>query len=165
VLRKHHDYGHRTYVRSDRIACLRIFDENSPPFFAPEERALFDAFLGAPPCPYLVIVDREGTVVACGGYEVQSVPPTASLCWGMVQRDLHGKGIGQLLLDVRVAHIDQMGVSKVVIETSQYTAGFFEKSGFGTVSVTRDGFGPGIDCHRMLLSRTLPEAGCDTAMS
>jgi GNAT superfamily N-acetyltransferase len=144
------NYHARDFVFSDRSACLAIFDGNCPPYFALEERVLFDDFLAAPPCPYVVLVDDLGVIVGCGGFDTNAGEGNASLCWGMVARELHGQGVGQILLELRLERIAQYGISEVLIETSQHTARFFQKSGFNTVAVTPDGFGPGVDCYRMM---------------
>lgn len=59
----------RTFSPADKEACLAVFDSNRPKFFSDSERPQFSAFLDRLPSPYLVLVDRSGRVVACGGYE------------------------------------------------------------------------------------------------
>ena len=95
----------RPYIFNDRSACLAIFDSNVPTFFAPEERADFCEFLGginAEDRPYLVLT-CQGSVIACGGLNAMTETRQAVLAWGMVERALHGQGLGTRLTRARLA--------------------------------------------------------------
>lgn len=136
----------RPYAAADRSACLALFDGNVPEFFVPGERADFAAFLDALPGPYLVVEDDAGAIVGCGGYAVTPGTTTADLCWGMVARERHGTGLGQLLLEARLRRIHaDRAVDAVALNTSQFTRGFYERVGFVTERVVPDGFAPGLD--------------------
>ena len=138
------DLHFRPFRPADLDACLRLFDGNTPEFFAPNERDEFVAFLRAiGPWPYLV-GEEHGQVVACGGFEV--VGNTASLTFGMVDRARQGRGIGQSLTRARLEALRlSPGVERVAIETSQHSAGFYDRLGFRVTAVTPDGFAPGLD--------------------
>lgn len=144
------DLTFRPYHADDFAACLALFDGNTPEFFAPNERAEFLAFLREiGPWPYLV-GEAGGQVVACGGFEVAG--ETASLTFGMVDRARQGQGIGQALTRARLAAIRAApGVARVAIETSQLSAGFYDRLGFRVTEVTENGFGPGLDRWVMVL--------------
>ena len=80
---------------------------------------------------------------------------TGSLCWGIVRRDLHGLGIGRKLLQARLAVMaGDPRYRRVRLSTVAETTGFFEKLGFRTKRVDRDGHGPGVDAHEMALTLT-----------
>lgn len=135
----------RSYAPADRAACLAIFDGNTPRYFGVRERDEFAAFLDAPTCTYFVVV-LDGSVVACGGYYVNSERREAGLCWGMVEIARQRTGIGRFLLLSRLVMLCDTAVADVVrLDTSQHSQGFFERLGFVADSVTRDGFGAGID--------------------
>lgn len=140
----------RAYASGDHAACLRLFDGNTPTFFAPQERDEFIAFLhDIGPWPYLV-GEMGGAVVACGGFEVAG--ESATLTFGMVDRALQGRGIGRALTLARLQAIRLApGVDKVVIETSQHSAGFYGRLGFRVTEVSENGFGPGLDRWVMVL--------------
>lgn len=143
----------RPYCSSDRQDCLSLFDGNVPQFFSDSEREGFASFLDqeAGAWSYQVI-ERAGRVVACGGYAVDSDSVTAGLCWGMVARDLHGTGLGSLLVAARLNAAKAVaGLRQVRIDTSQHTQGFYRRFGFALEKVVPEGYGPGLDRWDMLL--------------
>jgi len=146
--------GIREYTDEDLEACLAVFDSNVPTYFRIEERTDFEGYLRELPGPYLVAVDARGDVVACGGHARRDDPPgVADRCWGMARRDLHGRGIGRRLTLRRLdAARRDPRVEEVALNTSQRTTGFYERLGFRTVEVERDGYAPGLDRCEMRLS-------------
>jgi ribosomal protein S18 acetylase RimI-like enzyme len=142
----------RAYRPTDLNACLDIFASNIPGCFAEAERAEFASFLSVHGSTYLV-VETRGVVAACGGSSVQG--ETGRLCWGMVARSQQGAAIGTALLVHRLDDLfcRKPKVLEVGIDTSQHTAGFFERFGFTTRQVTPDGFAKGIDRVAMALRR------------
>lgn len=142
----------RKYEARDEKDCLRIFDSNIDPFFDPEEKPGFLTCLRDPAEMehYYVIEDTDAGLVACGGF-IQADSGDVILSWGMVKRELHGKGIGKMLLKHRLKLIDRLfSAAKIRTDTSHYTEGFFKHHGFETISVEPDAFGPGIDKVTML---------------
>lgn len=143
----------RRYQGADQAVCLAIFDGLVPQFFAPEERAEFAEFLGdcaQGVAPYLVVL-RAGQVMACGGCALRGA--WARLTWGMVAREVQGTGLGR---DLTAARLDILrataGVEAVEIETSQHSAGFYQRFGFKVMRVLANGFGPGLDRWEMTLA-------------
>lgn len=142
----------RDYTPADREACLAVFESNVPEFFVPSERQEFEAFLSELPGPYLVLEDRTGRVVACGGYAVAPDSATADLCWGMVLRERQGSGLGRRLMKARLARIRrERSARAVALRTIPRTQGFYERLGFVTERVVRDGVAPGLDRCEMRL--------------
>ena len=139
------------YGPEHRRTCLALFDSNVPRFFRAEERGEFERFLDALPGPYLV-GRLDGKVIAAGGY-AEDGRGTGSwiLCWGMVASRLRNQGFGRMLLDARLAALNELaGFRQVRINTSQHTRGFFERFGFHVTEIEQDGFGPGL--HRYAMS-------------
>ena len=135
----------RTFSSADKEACLAVFDSNRPTFFSAGERPLFSAFLDRLPGPYLVLENAAGQVVACGGYAVDAEEASASFCWGMVARSLHGQGLGRRLSLARLEGIrEDPRVKRVRLDTSQHTTGFYERLGFTVTDIQRDGYQPGM---------------------
>jgi ribosomal protein S18 acetylase RimI-like enzyme len=140
----------RDYQTGDLRACLAVFDSNVPLFFKPHEREQFVADL--PLIERYLVIEAGDAIAGCGGYAVRTGTTTADLCWGMVRRDLHGAGLGRRLLEERLKRIqEQPGITKVALNTSQHTQRFYERYGFVTVQVTRNGYAPGLDRCDMLL--------------
>lgn len=141
----------RLYNSSDSEECLRLFDSNTPRFFDVSERTAFYDFLRISTQPFYVI-ERAEKIVACGGHALGPDDGVARLCWGMVDQELHGQGLGQALTEARLLAINAMPQIKTVhMNTSQHTQLFYARFGFVPVKVTPDGHGLGIDRWDMVL--------------
>jgi len=140
----------RRYQHDDLAACIAVFDSNVPKFFHATERAGFEEFL-EDPWPYIVM-ENDGAIVGCGGWDREEDEKLACLTWGMVRSDVHNSGLGRFLLLYRLREIAKMGgVERVRIDTSQHTADFFRKQGFKVVGVEKDGYAPGLDRIEMVM--------------
>ena len=107
----------RPFAHGDKTACLRIFDSNLPYAMTPEERDGFAIDLDDTNLAYFVVEDEAGDVIACGGFEAGST----TLCWGMVHRKYHRKGVGTFLLLERLRRLFELrGPCEVCVDTSQY---------------------------------------------
>ena len=117
----------RPYQPDDRDACMAMMD-----------RPGFDRFLDALSCPYFVM-EHDGAIVACGGYQLEVEEKQARLVWGMVGPQWRKMGLGRLLLMYRLREIGKVnGIERVVMETSPEAAPFFEKQGFKVIQVLED---------------------------
>jgi len=140
------DVNVRSYTPQDRVACLAIFDGNTPDFFAPFERAEFAAYLDTASANYLVLETATGVIIGCGGYYVKPVGGVAGLAWGMVDRAWHKRGFGRVLLEARLALLRSSPDAELVrVNTSQNSRGFFERCGFRVLRVVPSGYAQGID--------------------
>lgn len=139
-------YHTRPYEPADLPRVLEIFDSNVPQYFTTAERPGFQNFLAALPGPYWVVESASHEMVACGGYAVVTAERRADLCWGMVARAYHKRGVGRFLTRARIdAATADPAVEFVHLNTSQHTRKFYEKLGFETLAVTPNGYGPGLD--------------------
>lgn len=158
--------GARPYIAADRNACLAIFDSNVPEYFSSDKRSGFETFLDDLPtsCAYQVI-ECDGAIVGCGGVAVEEDGCTASLCWGMIHNRRHRSGLGSALTAARLDAARAMGnVSQVRMDTSQHTKAFYNRFGFVTERIVKDGYGPGLD--RCDMKLVLAEcASCNIAVS
>jgi ribosomal protein S18 acetylase RimI-like enzyme len=133
----------RRLERSDREGCLAVFDTVAEEFFSEDDRADFDAYLQAEPL-YLVLLDAGGRIVGCGGVGRRGTD--AVMTWGMVDGRLHGRGLGRRLAEERLRLVaDLAGITRITLNTSQKTVGFYEHLGFRVVEHRRDGYRPGLD--------------------
>ena len=141
------------YDDRHRKDCFALFDSNVPKFFGASERDEFAHFLEKFPASYLL--GREhGTVVAAGGYAPHRTEPGSwILCWGMVDARRHRQGLGRILLEARLRLLSAMPqINAIYLNTSQHSAGFFERSGFTITRTILDGHAPGIDLYEMKLA-------------
>lgn len=141
----------RKYCKRDKDACIRLFDANTPPYFAPNEACSFARFLDSPSGSYFV-AEVEHVVVGCGGWELLYVPSSAALNWGMIDPALHGRRLGTALLEYRLTALAELGVRTVRISTSRLVSEFFKKAGFFETQVITNGHGMGLDDVKMELS-------------
>lgn len=147
----------RPYSRQHRAACERVFRSNMPRWLREHELPEFMAFLDTGECPYFV-VEHAGQIVGCGGYGRRPGIDVADLCWGMVDRQWHGQGIGrQLLLHRLVAVAADSSFVAVRLGTSQLTEKFYSRCGFVTVERKKDGIAAGLDVVEMRLELTPAE--------
>jgi ribosomal protein S18 acetylase RimI-like enzyme len=146
----------RRYRPEDHAACMALFQSNIPSSFLVEEIPRFSAFLDKSEGPYLVIEDAGGRAIACGGLVIVG-ETDGRLCWGLVDERLHRRGVGSLLLDVRLAMAcGAPGVTAVTMDTSNETAGFFERHGFTTTQVIENYHRPGLHRVDMRLALDAP---------
>ncbi|WP_083572309.1 GNAT family N-acetyltransferase [Flavobacterium johnsoniae] len=138
--------------------CIEIFKSNLPKFFAPEELELFKSFLDQDTEDHYYVIMEDNRAVGCGGIFLDKKTDEAGLSWGMVHNAYHLKGIGKILTEYRINLLKKLYPSKTYkIDTSQHTAGFYEKKGFRTVTIIPDGFGKGIDQYVMKMDAGISE--------
>ncbi|WP_141732678.1 GNAT family N-acetyltransferase [Oligoflexus tunisiensis] len=140
----------RDCQRQDHDRCLAIFDGNTPEFFAFQEREAFERYLTKERLPYFVVEDGQGIIVACGGFVIER--GEADLAWGMVERSVHGQGIGTFLFDQRLEAIRKTGASVLHMDTSQKSLGFYKRYGFRVEKETLNGYGPGLHRYDLCLN-------------
>lgn len=145
---------YRPYRVQDRGRCVAIFQTNEPYYFRDHELKEFTDFLDSCSSDYFVIL-YEGELIGCGGFGIASGSDVADLCWGMVDREQHGKRIGAYLLLTRLHAIATSTEAKFVrLATCQHTEGFFHRYGFETQSILPDGFALGLDQVEMRIELT-----------
>jgi predicted GNAT family N-acyltransferase len=138
----------REYNASDFEPCLRIFDSNTPEYFAPHERLDFVAHFEEAQIYFVLENDKQ--VVACGGLE-QVQAGIWVLTYGMVERKLHGQGLGTLLLEKRLQWLRGRGASELHLDTTQHSKGFYARFGFTEQRFVANGYGDGFDRFDMVL--------------
>ena len=139
----------RPYRRTDYPTCIELFNSNCPEFFAPDERRDYQCFLEGSLEGYEVC-EVDGRVLGVFGLSGDSTNEQR-LSWLMVDSKAHGRGLGAMIMK-RVIHLGRKSESKTIgLATSQKVAPFYEKYGAQTTSVTKDGYGPGLDRVDMVL--------------
>lgn len=152
----------RTYTAADRQACFDIFDSNCPPYFDPHERDYLVNWLdhqGTVPkmvtyknakADHFYVLETDKGVIGCGGFYITTDGKHANMVWGMVHNAEHKKGYGTALYTYREGVVKELYPdATIVLDTSQYTYGFFEKLGKRVTKITDDGYGPGLNRYDM----------------
>ena len=142
----------REYSSMDKDECMEAFKTNVPKFFSDQEVLDFADFLeriekGIDDIPFYVL-NYRGKVIGCGGYAKNQNSEVFTLAWGLIHNDLHKKGFGEKLLSYRLQEIKRLYKnSSVIVDTTQHSAGFFEKYGFITKKETKNYYAQGM--HRI----------------
>lgn len=146
----------KKYLNSDRLGCVDAFKSNVPHYFTNEEVKDFEAFLTRLETidtkTQFYVVHDENKIIGCGGFGDKDNNGIISLAWGLVDKDYHKMGYGEKLLKHR---IDQIKLTNpkfpVIIDTTQYSYGFFEKHGFKVTKITHDYYEIGMHRYDMIL--------------
>ena len=135
----------RAYGIGDRSACVALFDENCPAYFAPNEREDYVRFLDTNPESYVVCFQAERLV---GAYGVNPVDVTSStLDWIMLSPSVQGHGLGTIIMARVMEELNRLGHTTLHIGASHKSAPFFAKFGAVGLSTVPNGWGPGM--HRV----------------
>ncbi len=135
----------RDFHAGDAQACLALFDANCPQFFAPNERADYEAFLVAPPPGYRVLVDGEQVIAAFG--LIRRAGRNAALNWILIDPHRQRAGLGSTVMKDVLESARAAGERAIDIAASQHSAPFFARFGAVEQRHTPDGWGPGM--HRI----------------
>ena len=123
----------REYTTDDKEACLAIYRSNEdllPPDLIESYADWLD--MGT---SYMLVVEREGRIVACGGLEIDGDKNSNQMNCGLVLREHHRKGLGTLLTLTRLALVPpDHDPAFVGMETSVQTEPFYQRFGFERLS-------------------------------
>ena len=139
----------RPYHRGDYDACMHIFDTNCPLYLAPGERQDYESFLDSSPAGYEVC-EVDGRISGVFGL-LANDDGEIRLNWIMVDSNSHGTGLGARIMERVLQLARRSGATAIGLSTTQKIAPFFTKYGAATMSMTKDGYGPGLDCVDMVL--------------
>ena len=143
----------RPFTAADAGTCLDIFDANCPDYFAPNERADFAAFLTSSPEGYELCLQNDAPVGAFGLTVQNSI---GTLNWILLAPSAHGTGVGSTIMRRVLKRSRDRNLRCVKIAASHKSQGFFSKFGAATLTVTPNGWGPGM--HRVDMELPIPSA-------
>ncbi len=145
----------RIYSKNDEFDCLDAFKSNVPDYFTIEEIIEFQNFLQKVEIEdnrihfYVVVYDEK--VIGCGGFGDKNNNEIISLTWGLVHKAYHKMGFGEILLLHRLEQIKKLKPGlPLIVDTTQYSFGFFEKYGFETTKITNDYYTIGMHRYDMV---------------
>lgn len=138
----------REYHASDKPHLLAILRLNIPKYFFEAELDDLSRYLDeAVEMYYVVEVDHE--IIGAGGINFDD-DHTGVISWDYLHPAFHGKGIGRELLQYRLDILcDMPNIKKIRVRTSQFTHGFYAKSGFVLKEMKNDYWAPGFDLYLM----------------
>lgn len=142
--------------------CLSAFKSNVPEFFTEDELGQFDQFLDhfeqnfypetGKKRTYFYVLIFNSQVIGCGGFGDKEGNHRISLAWGLVHRHFHRQNFGKLLLNFRLAEISKIFPGSVIyLDTTQFSAPFYEKQGFELKGISKDFYEKGMDKHEFTL--------------
>ncbi|HEU5046302.1 MAG TPA: GNAT family N-acetyltransferase [Rickettsiales bacterium] len=137
----------RPFQPFDNEACLALFDQNCPDYFAPNERREFAQYLYVQGHEYRVY-EHRGKIGAAFGLHVYSDGHSARINWIMAARNSHKAGIGTVMMHTAIANAKRHPHVKLIhISASQHSASFFTRFGAAQKTIIENGWGPGM--HRI----------------
>ncbi|WP_153913748.1 GNAT family N-acetyltransferase [Shewanella sp. TC10] len=142
----------KNYQQIDEKACLKLFDDNCPLYFAENERADYQHFLQSQPADYQVCLINNEVVGAFGllpnSDESDEKPPVSKrINWILICSKAQGLGIGHLFMQSAISQATKEGIEYINIAASHLSAPFFSKYGAKTILETHDGWGK--DMHKV----------------
>ncbi len=151
----------RPYTHADREACLELFDENCPEFFAPNERDDYANFLDAEPEGYEACIVGDRIAGAFG--LIAGNARRMHLNWILLDPKFQGLGIGSAIMGRITTLAMAAGIHVVDIAASHKSAPFFAKFGAVVTARIHDGWGPGMYRVDMELRTGKPDASFEPA--
>lgn len=142
----------REYRPADRNTCIQIFQKNIGISFTEEELPFFENWLHNHQEYPFFVVQKGLRIIACGGIYVDHRYGMVGLTWSMVDPLYQDQGVGTELTIFRIKQIRKAFPDlPCFIETSQYAKGFYQKLGFQTKSIVKNGLADGMDKYFMQL--------------
>lgn len=145
------------YTQEYEAACLELFDQNAPEFFALNERRDLQEFLRGCPRGYHVVIQDQKIVAAFGLIKNESAKAErrARLSWIMVDVSSAKTGVGRFMMSQVFAMTKADRIQIIDIAASHLSRSYFAKYGAVAVSETQNGWGPNM--HRVDMCLTAQE--------
>lgn len=147
---------YRSYKASDQERIVKIFESNCPKYFDPNDKEyLIDFLKNWTNEDYLVVI-INGNIVGCGGHYVKE--DRFGIAWVMFERGSIGhrnllktsnQFYGKIEENIRRENL----ILPIKVNTTQLLEKLFNRYGFKTYEIIKDGFGKGLDEYKM--SKTL----------
>lgn len=139
--------GFIPYEKQHFEACMALFSENCPAYFAENEREDYAAYLKYNQDCYMVLLDAEDKVIAAYGLAFVEAGGRARVTWIMVSPAGQGAGLGRQMMAAVISGARNMKATAIDIATSQHADQFFAKFGATERRYIKDGWGKGM--HRI----------------
>jgi len=139
----------RKYENIDKQNVLELLRLNTPKYFSKSEETDLHYYLENH-SENFYLIEKEGKIVACGGYNIISGRKLARISWDIVHPSHQGINIGTKLLLFRIEKIKQISsLDMLEVRTSQLAFNYYSKFGFVTKEIIPDYWAIGYDLYRM----------------
>ena len=138
----------RPYCPSDAAALKGIFLSNCPKYFHRSDLVDFTDFLERFADPNYLVVKRSGQIIGCGGHFTKNAHH--GIAWVMFAkssigpRDLFASA-DRMFQEIETRIRAEGTGFDIRIETTQKMERLLRRYGFETCSISKAGFGPGLD--------------------
>ncbi|OXA99676.1 hypothetical protein B0A75_11095 [Flavobacterium oncorhynchi] len=144
----------RPYNASDKEDISDIFFSNCPKYFDKNDHASLLDFLDNYADKNFKVLISDDKIIGCGGYYIKDSDECFGICWVMFKRYVLGHRLFFKTADMFFNHLMQNIESEnlnydIVINTTQVMEKSFNRYGFKTESVSKNGFGEGLDHYKM----------------
>jgi [ribosomal protein S18]-alanine N-acetyltransferase len=103
----------RKYQATDRERIIELLRLNTPRYFSPKEETDLIQYLDYQ-ADHFFVLEVDGTVLGCGGFNLTKDGAMAYLSWGFVDPQSQGKGLGTALTRFRIQQIREIAGVKVI---------------------------------------------------
>lgn len=141
-----------SYNERHKEAILKLFYSNCPKYFDPiDEKELIDFLDNYADENYLVVLEGD-KVIGCGGHYTKN--KKHGIAWVFFERYVIGQKKLFQYADVFYKEIERRMIAEkrffdVEIHTTQLMERFFNRYGFRTINIEKDGFGKGLHEYTM----------------
>jgi hypothetical protein len=146
----------RVYNREDKQRIIEIFLSNCPKYFSfDDEQYLIDFLDNYADENYLVMLKGE-EIIGCGGHYTKN--DMHGIAWVIFEVGSVGPGMLKKISDDFYTEIENKIAAEftslpIQINTTQLMEKWFNRYGFKTFDISKDGFGQGLDEYKMIKNR------------
>ncbi|NLR93108.1 GNAT family N-acetyltransferase [Flammeovirga agarivorans] len=143
----------KTYHPSNKERLIEIFHSNCPKYFDPnDEEYLIDFLDNYTDENYYVVENENGSIIGCGGYYTKE--DHHGIPWVMFESKSIGAAQLLSVSDTFYKEIENKILAEgkgldININTTQLMEKLFNRYGFKTYEIIKDGFGEGLDEYKM----------------
>lgn len=144
-----HDLSFRSFQYSDTEACLELFEQNCPDYFAENEREEFVAYLNHQnKSQEYWLCEQKSSTLGAFGLHLDEYRHVARINWIIVSKYHHKAGIGKIMMREVISRTRSYPKVQIIhISASQHSAPFFAHFGAVEKSFHENGWGPAM--HRI----------------
>ena len=144
----------RTYQTSDKNDIIALFNSNCPKYFNPNDLNDLVDYLENYADENFKVVCIDGVILGCGGHYVKQKEQVFGIAWVMFKRHALGVSnfltVSNLFFEHLLLNIKSESFQfDIVINTTQLLEKLFNKFGFLTEEIIKNGFGLNLDHYLM----------------